>query len=103
MKKKFLALILGFILTFSLVGCNKTLNVNVENSSELDSGTLGTQSFVEISSDLVYDQATRIVYIRNTTNGPCYCVYTAYYAPNGFPYRYNPENNTLEKIKFINE
>lgn len=103
MKKKILVILFGCLLTFSMVGCGTTLNVNVENSNELHSDTLGTQSFVSISDDLFYDEATRIVYIKNITYGFGCSVYTAYYAPNGFPYKYNPETNTLEEINFGNE
>lgn len=94
-------LIIAAILLFSsisLIGCTTTeLNVNMEGEVN------NTQSggFVYICSTpilLYYDQLTRIVYIKNNT----YMgrdVYTPYYAPNGLPYRYNPETNTFEEIK----
>ena len=104
MRKKILVILLGFALSFSIVGCGETkvLNVNVYNSNELGCDTLGKQSFIEIGNGLYYDAATRIVYMFNYTyNGNS--VYTAYYAPNGFPYRYNPETNTFEEINFANK
>lgn len=94
-------LIIAAILLFSsinLIGCNTTeLNVNMEG--EIDN----TQSsgFVNICDEpipLSYDEMTRIVYIRNVTYGYYIYVYTPYYAPNGLPYKYNPETNTFEEI-----
>lgn len=102
MKRKVFISLLSCMMIFSLVGCGetKTLNVNVENSDSLNSNILGQQSFIEIGSELYYDSSTRIVYMLNKTyNG--WNVYIPYYAPNGFPYRYNPETNTFEEIKFI--
>ena len=101
-KKKLLIDLIGCILAFSLVGCGetKTLNVNVENSNKLNSSTFGKESLIEIGSGLFYDSATRIVYIVNGANGiyesKTYC---PYYAPNGLPYKYNPETNTFEEIE----
>lgn len=100
MRKRLFTTLMVCVLTFSLAGCGETttLNVNVENSGELSSNTLGEQSFVEIGSGLYYDTATRIVYMKNRTYSG-WSVYTAYFAPNGLPYRYNPESNTFEEIK----
>lgn len=102
MKKRLLVGLIGCIVTFSLVGCDETtINVNVENSSELSGTTLGIDSLIEIGNDLYYDSTTRIVYwwngllgLSNWATTP-----TAYYAPNGLPYRYNPETNTFEEIE----
>ena len=100
MNKKLAICLIGCILAFSLASCGETtLNVNVENSSNLNSNTLGIQSFVEIGSGLSYDSATRIVYMVNGYNGTYESkTYCPYYAPNGLPYRYNPETNTFEEI-----
>lgn len=87
-------------LFFSLTGCGEdtVVNVNVENGVELNNITLG--NFISISDNLYYDSATRIVYISHGMNSlyesKTYC---PYYAPNGLPYRYNPETNTFEEIK----
>lgn len=101
MRKKVLMILISCMLIFSLVGCGetKTLSVNVENNDSLNSDILGVQLFVEIGSRLYYDSGTRIVYICNKTYGG-WSVYTPYYAHNGFPYRYNPETNTFEEIRF---
>lgn len=103
MSKKLLICLMSCILLFSLVGCGETttLNVNVENSDKLNSSTLGKQSFIEIGSGLSYDSATRIVYMVNGINGGYESkTYCPYYAPNGLPYRYNPETNTFEEISW---
>ena len=102
MKKKLLVGLIGCMLAFSLVGCGETttLNVNVENSEELSTNTLGKDNLIYIGNNLYYDSATRIVYFWNGymhtdwSTAP-----TAYYAPNGLPYRYNPETNIFEEIE----
>lgn len=84
--------------SISLMGCNTVeLNVNMEGK------VTNTQSggFIPICDKpipLSYDEMTRIVYIRNVAYSSRK-VYTPYYAPNGLPYRYNPETNTFEEIK----
>ena len=96
MNKKMICLI-GCILAFSLGSCGSSepVQVNVSNGENLSSNRLA--QFVDIGYDLVYDSATRIVYIEEYTyHGNM--VHCPYYAPNGLPYRYNPETNTLEEI-----
>lgn len=81
----------------SCVGCgSEPVQVNVYNNENLLSNQFG--EFVKIGSNLVYDSATRIVYLMNYTYGGN-VVYTPYYAPNGSPYKYNPENNAFEEIE----
>lgn len=98
MKKKFLVGLIGCMLTFSLVGCSseQSVSVNVSNSDNISSNQFG--KFVDIGNDLVYDSATRIVYIEDYTYYGN-MVHCPYYAPNGLPYRYNPETNTFEEIE----
>lgn len=100
MKKKLLVGLIGCMLAFSLVGCGETttISVNVENSEELSSPTLGKDNLISIGNNLYYDSATRIVYLKNNTSSG-WCVFTAYYAPNGLPYKYNSETSTFEEIK----
>lgn len=100
MKKRLLVGLIGCMLAFSLVGCGETttISVNVENSEELSSPTLGKDNLISIGNNLYYDSATRIVYLKNNTYD-VRCVFTAYYAPNGLPYKYNPETSTFEEIK----
>lgn len=97
MRKKLMAIILSCILILSLIGCGavEPVQVNVSNSTSVSSNQFGT--FVSIGSNLVYDPATRIVYRKNYTYSGYY-VYIPYYAPNGLPYRYDPETNTFEEI-----
>lgn len=103
MKKKILITILFCVFVITLVGCSsetaESVQVNVSNSESISSNQFG--KFIEIGNNLVYDSATRIVYIDNYTYGYQTYVYTPYYAPNGLPYRYNPEANTFEEI--VNE
>ena len=102
MKKKLLVGLIGCMLVFSLIGCGETnINVNVENNKELSGTTLGKDALISIGDGLWYDSTTRIVYWWNGTMGAANCATTptAYYAPNGLPYRYNPETNTFEEIQ----
>lgn len=97
MKKKLLVCLIGCILAFSLVGCSsETVQVNVSNNDNISSNQFG--QFIDIGDGLVYDSATRIVYIEDYTYMNNY-VHCPYYAPNGLPYRYNPETNTFEEIE----
>ena len=96
MKRKLLAMVFSCFIALSLVGCSaEPVHVNVSNSESVHSNQFG--EFVKIGNNLYYDSATRIVYIKNYTYMDNY-VYTPYYAPNGLPYRYNPEINTFEEI-----
>lgn len=89
-------------LTLTGCGVDKSVNVNVENDSSISGKTFGKSALIEIGDYLWYDTTTRIVYWWNgvlnyndwSTTTP-----TPYYAPNGLPYRYDPETNTFEEIK----
>lgn len=85
------------ILLFCLTGCGEVapITVNVENNESLATNTLGT--FTYIGNYIYYDSATKIVYRSNYVYSGN-SVYVPYYAPNGLPYRYNPETNTFEEI-----
>ena len=104
MRKRLFAILAACFLTFSLVGCGETttLNVNVENSGELSGTTLGIDSLIDIGNELWYDSTTRIVYWWNgkLTHYRSDTIPTAYYVPNGLPYRYDPKTNTFEEIHF---
>ena len=101
MKKKISILLIGCCLTFALIGCGRTtVNVNVEKSEELHNTVLGIDSLISIGDKLYYDSTTRIVYwwngylsVEDWATTP-----TPYYAPNGYPYKYNPETKTFEEI-----
>ena len=103
--KKILSIILVCAIAISMVSCveEKVIAVNAENQETLQNTVLGVDALVEIGNYLYYDSTTRIVYWwngssevfcnqSNTTPSP-------YYAPNGLPYRYNPETNTFEEIE----
>ena len=98
MKKKILSTLIIVTILFSMGGCDiSKVNVNVDNSENLSTSSLGRTGLTEIGDGLYYDSATRIVYIILSPVG--YKGYmSAYYAPNGLPYRYNPEANTFEEI-----
>ena len=96
--KKILITVISLVVLLSFTSCGSAepVKVNVSNESELKSDSMC--NFIEIGGSLVYDEATRIIYIElNTYAGNK--VYTAYYAPNGLPYKYNLETNTLEEIE----
>jgi hypothetical protein len=99
MKRNLLILLTSTLLFSStLAGCgSKTVvSVNVENEENLHNTIFGEDTLKYIGNDLYYDSTTRIVYMcHNNAYGDSY---TAYYAPNGLPYRYNPETNTFEEI-----
>lgn len=82
--------------SISLIGCTTELNVSIEGEiTDTQSG-----KFVKICNKpirLVYDPMTRIIYIEfkgSNTYG-----ISPYYAPNGLPYKYNPDTNTFEEIE----
>ena len=103
MKRKLLAICLAYIITLSLAGCGQGSGVivNVENKETLSGTTFGVNALIEIGSNLWYDSSTRIVY---WWSGAIHCsnhgstTPTPYYAPNGLPYRYNPETNMFEEV-----
>lgn len=104
MKRKLLILLTMTLLCSStLFGCGSSSNVviNVENKENLNNIIIGKSALIEICDGLYYDSTTRIVYWWNGyMDGFRYdTAPTAYYAPNGLPYKYNPETNTLEEIK----
>ena len=108
-KRNLLILLLATLLfSFMTTGCGSETNVsvNVENKENLHNTTLGTDSLIKIGNGLYYDSTTRIVYWWNgmlKEDGASSTRYdttpSPYYAPNGLPYKYNPETNTFEEIK----
>lgn len=104
MKNKILILVLLFSLTtIGIIGCGeeKIIYTNVEDDRNLNNTNIGKEAMIEIGSGLYYDSSTRIVYWWNGFLNLSYSAITPspYYAPNGLPYRYNPETNTFEEIK----
>ena len=103
--KKILLGLISSAMILTLTGCEeKSINVNVENSTELNDTVLGSSTLIEIGDRLYYDSTTRIVYwwsgmFRGAYGGGT--TPSPYFAPNGLPYRYNPETNTFEEINNI--
>lgn len=102
--KKILSIILVCAIAISMVSCveEKVIAVNVENQETLQNTVLGVDALVELCDGLYYDSTTRIVYWWSGRIEPLYDGPTTpspYYAPNGLPYRYNPETNTFEEIE----
>ncbi len=105
MKKTITIILVCLITVLLLTGCITNTNpnvvsINIENDTAINGNTFGKSTLIEIGDGLYYDSTTRIVYWWNgwlnienaTTPSP-------YYAPNGFPYRYNPKTNTFKEIK----
>lgn len=106
--KRFFALLCASAVLLMATGCEtKQINITVsaDETSVLSGNTFGKSALIEIGDSLWYDSTTRIVYWWNglistnsmdikysdTTPAP-------YYAPNGLPYRYNPETSSFEMI-----
>lgn len=99
--KKLIVIILCYLMTLTLVACSEqtTITVNAENKDNLSGNVFGRSALVEIGDYLWCDSTTRIVYWWNgRIGGNVATTPTPYYAPNGLPYRYNPETNTFEEI-----
>lgn len=115
--KKLLSLLLMFLLAFSLAlilaefgeeskpisqggGVSQGEGTNTISPS-LYAEKMGFGGLVYIGRGLYYDSSTMIVYWWNGYFGGVdqATAPTAYYAPNGMPYRYNPSTNTFEEIK----
>ena len=104
LKKNLLILFATTVTLFSFTGCScseQPIQVNVSNDENISGTTFGENALIEIGNKLYYDSTTRIVYWWNgrMEDYRCDTTPTAYYAPNGLPYRYNPETNTFEEIK----
>lgn len=102
--KKTISIIVVAILVFSLASCHEqtVVSVNVEDKEALSDTVIGTDALTEIGNNLYYDRTTRIVYWWNERigkNSYCATTPTPYYAPNGLPYKYDPETNTFEEIE----
>lgn len=102
--KKIVTIIVAASIILSIASCGDPtiINVNAPNQEELTGTIFGKSALVEIGDGLYYDSTTRIVYWWNGNISPsayAATVPTPYYAPNGIPYKYNPETNTFEEIE----
>ena len=91
MRNKIIALILTVFLVFCLAGCSGT-DAGSKDYTKRTGGRLQPTRM----QDLYYDTNTKIVYIlfNEWANG----YMSPYYAPNGMPYVYNVETNSIEEI-----
>lgn len=100
--KKIFTIVFCCLLVVALIGCapaDTIVSVNVDSTTGLTNGVFGKSAMVEIGDCLWYDSTTRIVYWWNGNIGSNWATTPSpYYAPNGLPYRYNPETNTFEEI-----
>ena len=82
MKNKLLIfLCVSILLSFS--GCRvESGQANVKTNDTVTVKSLGTDNLINIGGYLYYDSTTKIVY----------------FAPNGLPYKYEPETNTFVEI-----
>ena len=98
MKRNLIILLTAILLSCSLSGCGSetVVAVNVENEEDLNGVVFGIDALISIGNGLWYDSTTRIVYFKYYSNG---LTISPYYAPNGLPYKYNPETNTFEEIE----
>ena len=93
MRNKIITLILTVFLIFCTVGCTYT------GSKDYTKRTGGRLQHT-MMQDLYYDTNTKIVYIlfNECAGNSGYGYMSPYYAPNGMPYVYNVETNSIEEI-----
>ena len=93
--KRILILLLLSAMCISLVSCTLTPAAGSKNYKE-------SVGFVKISEreGLYYDPNTKIVYVmfNEAIGNKGYGYMSAYYAPNGLPYQYDVETQTLVEI-----
>lgn len=94
MKNKCLILALFVILIMSLTACASKGSKNYESNTGLVA--------IPGTSDLYYDSQTKVVYfVFNESMGHSgYGYMSAYYAPNGLPYLYDPFKQELVEIGY---
>lgn len=95
------ATVLAGIITVSTCGFTHN-DVYAKNTTELTKQTFTindvtktTNDFIKIEKKLCYDPKTNIVWMEYM--GYEY-TYTPYIAPNGLPYKYDPQTNTFYMI-----
>ena len=95
MRNKIIVLILTVVLVFCLAGCSRT-GAGSKDYTKRTGGRLQPT----MMQDLYYDTNTKIVYIlfNECAGYSGYGYMSPYYAPNGLPYVYNIQNNSLEEI-----
>ena len=96
MRNKIIALILTVVLVLCLSGC---CSGTFDGSKDYTKRT-GGKLQPTMMQDLYYDTTTKIVYIlfNECAGYSGYGYMSPYYAPNGLPYVYNLQTNSLEEI-----
>lgn len=100
MKNKLLIfLCVSILLSFSGCGVESTQE-NVKTNDTVTVKSLGTDNLINIGGYLYYDSTTKIVYFWNGLigHGNQATTPSPYFAPNGLPYKYEPETNTFVEI-----
>ena len=94
-RNKIIVLILTVFLVFCLAGCSGT-----DSGSKDYTKRTGGRLQPTMMQDLYYDTNTKIVYIlfNECAGYSGYGYMSPYYAPNGMPYVYNVQTNSLEEI-----
>lgn len=104
MKKLILSVLIGLSIS-CLAGCEEQTKTTLTiNMSDVETSINQPTGFIKICDEpisLSYDSMTNIIYMRDRTYSG-YCVYIPYYAPNGKPYKYNPNTKSFEMIKDSN-
>lgn len=95
MKKKIIILMFFAVLIMSLTAC-------VSNGSKGYESNTGLVA-IPGANDLYYDSQTKVVYfVFNESMGYTgYGYMSAYYAPNGLPYLYDPFKRELVEISYV--
>lgn len=95
MRNKIIVLILTVFIVFCLAGCSSTFTGSKEYTKRTNGKLQPT-----MMQDLYYDTNTKIVYIlfNECAGNFGYGYMSPYYAPNGMPYVYNVQTNSLEEI-----
>lgn len=101
MSKGLMAFIISFLIVVILGMGFAALYVTFvkldTDAAEHENIYIGRSAMVEIVDGLWYNSETCIVYWWNKYQPET--TPTPYYAPNGLPYRYNPNTNSLEEIE----
>ena len=101
MRKLLVAALLSLVI--GCTGCgSEQIVITVDNTENLHNTVFGNSALIKIGDGLWYDSTTRIVYWWNgmlTYGGQTSTAPSPYYAPNGKPYKYNPEKNVFEEIE----
>lgn len=95
MKKKFLVIALLAALLIGLTACVS------KGGNDYESNT--TLLAIHGANDLYYDSQTKVVYFvfnEQSIGGFGYGYMSAYYAPNGLPYLYDPYRQELVEISY---